>query len=143
MASAKWQVLRDKTDETVDDTDWAGTNTAPADSICAIFEPIAGGGLAPYTGVEVAVIGLDGSNVAVNRSTMTVDIAIVEVAEAVSSTGATTSYVIDSSSASTTAVPLNRPCYFEMNGGKFTVRLTNDANEAVDTWRVIWRPVTR
>lgn len=134
-----WRVLRVKTDETVDDTDWAGTNTAPAANICGTFPQHDGHKGKPYTGIEAIVYGRTTAGALVNRSTMTVDMQFVEVYELAGVT-----YVADCSVASTTAVPLNRKVYFELNGAElFTIRLTNDANEAVDEFVIHWKPVTR
>ena len=133
----EWKELRVKTDETVDDTDWAGTNAAPDSSIRGQFPRHDGHSGKPYTGIECIVYGR-AAGVLVNRSNMTVDMALVATYDVAGVT-----YVADTSSAATTAVPLNRLTYFDFNGGDFTIRLTNDANEAVDEFVIHWRAVTR
>lgn len=143
MVYTQWQLLRSKTDETVDDTDWAGTNATPTAGTTASFPRHDGQSGKPLTGVEVFVVGRDSAGALVNRSTMTVDLQLIEVATVYSATGQSSTIVLDSSAASTTAVPLNRPCYFEMNGGTFALRVTNDANEAVDSFDVYWKAVSR
>lgn len=146
----RWQYLRIKADETADDSFDAGTNTAPGASISASFPAQDGHDGIPYTGIECVVIGIDANGDPIARSTMTVDLQFVEQFTARIDDashprdGEDVSRVVDCSSASTTAVPLNRKVYFELNGAeRFSVRVTNDANEAVDAFEVWWRAVAR
>jgi hypothetical protein len=143
-----WRLLRTKTDETADDTEYAALNDDPADAICADFPSHDGHRGHPYTGIEVVVIGITSAGVPVDRATQTVDLHFVEVFPrdrvGVGGTAGHAVAVVDSSTASTTSVPLNRKVYYELNGAeKFTVLITNDANEAVDSFQIWWKPVTR
>lgn len=150
MKIDRWQLLRTKTDETTDDDDWAGTNTAPSAGILASFGPHETSEGRPITGIEVVVLAVTAARVPVNRATGTVDLQFTEVfPRDVAELGGTpgdADAVVDCSSASTTAVPLNRKVYFELNGARqWTIRVTNDASlpGTTDRLEIWWRGVSR
>lgn len=146
MRAEQWSLLRTKTDETVDDTDWVGTNAAPDVAICAQMPSCSSQIARPYTGVEVYVMATDASRVPVNRATMTVDLTLIEVVEReaplLGGTTGDADAVLDS--AVELAVPPQRVVYFPINGTpQFTVRVTNDANAVGTQLQVWWRAVAR
>jgi hypothetical protein len=148
MASAKWKLLRTKTDETVDDTDWVGTNAPPSESICGDFDHFPGGGGPAYTGIECIVVGTTALRVPVARSTDTVDLTLVEVIRRdVLGNGGTDGdapLVLDS--AIEEDVPLLTKVYFPLAGSEqFTIRITGDTtfDGTVTQCEVWWRPVSR
>jgi hypothetical protein len=148
MSSTKWKLLRTKTDETVDDTDWAGTNTPPDDSICGSFEQVTGAGMPAYTGFEVIVIGVTASRVPVARSTDTVALTLVEVIQRdiVGNGGTAGDAPLVLDTASIASVPLLTKVYFPLGGSEqFTIRVTGDAtfDGTVDRAEIWWRPVCR
>lgn len=147
----QWSLLRTKTDETTDDPDWAGLNDSPTEpvggaAILAEVPSCVGQRGRPYTGVEVFVLGVTDARVPQDRSSMTVDLQIVEVvSRALPGLGGTVGdavAVIDS--ALVEDVLLNRVVYFPINGAsQFTIRITGDASDAVDNLQVWWRAVSR
>lgn len=142
----QWSLLRTKTDETVDDDDWAGTPSTPSAAICAPMPSCVGQHGRPYTGIEVFALGVDASGVPQARSTMTVDLTLIEIVSrdlpGLSGTVAAAVAIVDS--AVSEDVPLQRVVYFPLNGASlFTIRVTGDTNDAVDNLQIWWRAVSR
>ena len=153
FSAGEWRLLRTKTDETADDPNWAGENDVPtepvgnADIVVPMPASVGANGL-PLAGVEVVVLGTTAARVPVDRGSGTVDIQLVEVISRENpqfgGTSGDDELVVDS--LAVTAVPLNRPVYFELSGARgWTVRLTNDVALAgtVTQLQVWWRAVYR
>jgi len=145
----KWKLLRTKTDETTDDTDWVGTNTEPDDSICAAM-PRCDSYHNPLTGIEVRVLGVTSALAPVDRETPddTVDLQLVDVASRENrSLGGTPGLApLLGDTTKITGVVLQETVYFPLNGSqKFTIRITNDSSLAatVDRLEIWWREVSR
>lgn len=137
-----WTLLRTKTDETTADTDWVGDNDAPSEAIIGnMYGGTANAGY--FHGVEVVVVGVNGSNVPVDRAAMTVDLTLVAALRRPSahSAGDDPDEVWYDSSVQD-AVPLQTPCYFPFNGGRFTIRVTDNASIAgVAALQIWYRPI--
>jgi len=145
----QWRLLRTKADETTDDPDWVATNDPEAGSIDFVTEdaeippgPSSDG--RPFTGVEVVCVGVTSGRAVQDPATMTLDLQLVEYftrpvgvggAEGLEPVLFQTPVVED--------VPLNRKTYWPMNGGQFTIRITGDANDAVDNIEVWYRAISR
>lgn len=126
--------MRTKTDETTDDPDWAGLNDSPTEPVggaaILVGAPSMMGEGNPMTTVMVVVLGTTAARVPVDRASGTVDLQIVEVVprDEPLTGGTVGDAVLVVDSAAVTAVPLNRPVLFELNGARqWTVRITNDA----------------
>jgi hypothetical protein len=148
MASAKWKLLRTKTDPTVDDPAWmAGAiATSPAQNIRGSFEPQPSGSSPAYTGIEIWAVPVvsAGNHTQVAAGAGTVEMLLVDVIM----DGAVLigHRSVGEADASPIAVPLNDTAYFPLNGSEgFTIQITNDVaypggSTALD---IRWRPVTR
>lgn len=150
----EWRLLRTKTDEAVADPDWAGTNATPTEPVGGAAITVGFASLVEHhgpavTGVEVIVLGVDASRVPVAKGANVCDLSFVEVIVRTKpgngGTAGDAVLVADCSSASTTAVPLNRKVYFDLNGGElFTIRITGNTGIAgVDRLQVWYRGVVR
>lgn len=131
---AEWTLLRTKTDETVDDPDWAGLNDVPTEPVggadITVAAPTMMGEGNPITTVAIVVLGTTAARVPVDRASGTVDLQLVEVIPRTDSilggTAGDAELVVDS--AAITGVPLNRVVLADLNGARqWTVRITNDA----------------
>lgn len=122
-----WKLLRTKTDETVDDTDFAGTNASIADIDGNVGFYRTNG--VPITKIYLCILATDGNRVVQNRGAATVDIQLVmSFSRANPNTSGAAGLgagIIDSV---VTTVPLNRRIDVDLAGAEaFTVRITNDA----------------
>ncbi len=142
----QWQLLRTKLDAAVEDDDWVGTNTPPADNF---FAPMPSGktydGRA-YTGIEVRVVGCTAARVPVNRSTNTCDITCIDrVRRDRPPLGGT---VGDAAVLGDTGpdedVPLQTRTRFPLNGSsEFTIRISSNTGIAgVNRLQIWWRAVS-
>lgn len=150
MRTSEWQLLRTKTDETTDDPDWAGLNNEPVEpvgsaNIVASAWPWFGSHDFALTGVEVVVLATDANRLPIDRASGTVDLTLVEVSARVYDDPSISEDPLVMDTAVSAAVPLNRKVYFALNGGRWTLRITNDAALPVGTTQleVWWRPVSR
>lgn len=146
MRPEQWSLLRTKLDETADDTDWVGTNVAPDASISASMPSCSSQIARPYTGIEVFCLGVDSARAPQARSTMTVDMTLIEVVTRAATLlgGGAADAVAVVDSAVEDDVPLQRVVYFPINGtNRFTIRITGDTNDAVDGIEIWWRAVAR
>lgn len=137
-----WKLLRTKTDEATADADWVGGNDAPDESIIdQMYGGTANSGY--FHGIEVVVIGVNASGTPVDRAAMTVDLALVAALRRPPSANAgddPDEVWYDTSTQD--AVPLQTPCYFPFNGGRFTIRISDNASIAgVAALQVWYRPV--
>lgn len=142
----QWSLLRTKEDETADDTDWVGTNATPDASICAEFPSCSGQHGRAFTGVEVFMLGTTAARAPQARSSMTLDLQLIEVVrrDLPGLGGSVGDDVAILDSAVVEDVPLQRVVYFPINGSeRFTIRATGDANDAVDNLQIWWRAVSR
>lgn len=148
----QWRLLRIKSDETADDTDYVGTNTEPTagvwpTGICATLPSGAGYEGRPYTGIEVCVLGTaDTTRAPQNGSTMTVDMTLIEVVERTGPAlgGAVGLAAMIMQTAAVEDVPLQTKTYWPLNGSnRFTIRIDEDLGDVVDNLEVWWRAVAR
>lgn len=147
----KWRLLRIKTDETVDDTDYVGTNTLPdtrayPDGICANVPSGAGYEGRSYTGIEVIVQGATAARVPEARATMTVDLELIEIIprNLPGLTGHATGLApLIVTSAVLQDITLQTKVYINFNGGLFTIRITDDQADAVTDFEIWWRAASR
>ena len=145
MASDDWILLRTKTDETTPDTDYVGTNTTPADVIMDVM-PLGPAREQRYTGLEVVILGVDSSRVPVDRGANTCDITLIEVADRedplLGGAVGLDPLIMDVNGTNNT--PLQTKVYFPFAGGRFTIRISDNAAIAgVAALEVWWRPVVR
>lgn len=145
----KWQLLRTKTDPTVDD-DFFGVATLPDEAICGSFSQDNGHSGIPWTGVEVVVLAMTAGRVQVANASLagTVDLRLIEVVSR--DTLITDPSLADGPVAVctdvTVSVPLQEKAYFPLNGStRFTIDVSNDASLPGGTNRIElwWRPVAR
>lgn len=145
----QWRLLRTKADETTGDTNWAGQNDVPDESICASLQSGHTVRGMPVTGIEVVVVAITAATrVPVDRASGTVDLSLVEVIPrdvlALGGTPGDDELVCDT--ATVAGVALNRKVYFELNGAHlFTIRVTNGAALPAGTndLQIWWRGVSR
>lgn len=139
----QWKLLRTKADETVDDTDWVGTNVAPASAICGQFPEGAGYEGRAYTGIEVVVLGVTDAGVPQARGTMTFDMTLIEVIERGVRAGVALDPIVCVSQ-SVAGIAVQAKTYWPLNGARrFSMFIANDTNDAVDNLEIWWRPVCR
>lgn len=151
MGPESWRLLRTKSNPTVDDTDFVGTNTAISGNTTTFSMPEGlGASGRPYTGVEVVVVAVDASRVVQARSTATVQLELLEAVDRSSphygGSPGDAAVNIDEDETLTATCRLQRRVYFPVNGGRtLAVRITNDASlpggtSALQIW---WRAVSR
>ena len=132
--SNQWTLFRVKANSGTagnfgDDTDYAGTNTAPAaDALIDVPKRI-GETDVRTTGAEIVVLALAADGSLVNRSTFTFSVQLVEVAPLVGNpvayVGASTGVIDQASIASATA---NRVVRLVLQRGRYAIRLHTFAN---------------
>lgn len=136
MLNDEWVLLRTKTDETTPDDDYVGTNATPAETNVM---PLGPSREIRYSGIEVSVLGVDGSGVPVNRAGNTCDITLIHVIRRGEGLDPLLSDPVAVDDA-----PLQRTTYFPTAGGEFGIRISDNAAIAgVAALEVWWRPVTR
>lgn len=139
-----WNLLREKTDEDTPDTDWVGTPSLPAESICGSFNPLSSH--LPLTGVEVVVVGTDdtAARTVVARASSVFDMTLVEVMRRDNSPVQTRLNVAVASEVEV-GCALQDVYYFPINGSSlFTIRISNQTiDAAIQRLEIWWRAVTR
>lgn len=141
---SEWTLLRTKTDETVDDTDFAGSNTAPAAADVDPVQFLRGSGVAVGK-IYICILAVDASRAVQNRGAATVDVQVVTTFRRdqprLGGASGLSDAVIDSV---TQTVPLNRRIDIDLAGADmFTIRIFNDVTlPAATDLEVWWREAT-
>jgi len=141
-----FQLLRVKTNPTVVDDDWVGTNVVPDASICTRMQSKAVGDM-PMTGIEFYVIGTDAAGAPIARAASAFDATLIEVTPrnvGVNSDPAWAVAVVESQTQ--TSLQPQEVYFFELNGASlFTIRISNNAtvDAAINRLQIWWKPVVR
>lgn len=148
MSKQSWKLLRTKADHATPDTDYVGTNAAPAEADMARLSPYTED--RETTGIEVVVLAVDADRAVQARGSATMTLTLIELVDrdnpdpSIGGTEGDAPAITDT--AELTGVAPQAKSYMPINGsGRFTVRITaqNSMPGGATDLEVWYREVSR